>query len=267
MNTSTTIRLAKTTALRTSREASSTTWKAGRGSASNRFWRRRRTMFSTSMIASSTTSPTAMTRPASTMVLMVPPLQCSTSAAAMRDIGIAETLINAVRQSKRKPIRMITTSRQPIHRACDRLSSDISMKVAGRKMAESISRPTSPGRSKSRAASTLWVTSRVFPQGCFSTMSRSPGPSLITASPIGAGCPITTSATSPMRRGTPLVNRTTVCARSSMVTIGARWRTGSRWLGVSMNPPALTRAASPAARTTASRLTPCIRSRSGSTNT
>ena len=72
-NTSITIRLPYTTALRTSSEASNTTAIAGRGSAACRFSRRRRTMFSTSMIASSTTSPSAITRPARTIVSMVPP--------------------------------------------------------------------------------------------------------------------------------------------------------------------------------------------------
>ena len=71
------------------------------GCAAARFSRSRRTMFSTSMIASSTTSPSAITRPASTIVLSVPPRQCSTSAAASSDSGIAVRLMSAVRQSKR----------------------------------------------------------------------------------------------------------------------------------------------------------------------
>ena len=49
--------------------------------------------------------------------------------------------------------------------------------------------------------------------------------------------------------------------------IGDRWRTASRWFGVSTKPPASTTAASPAARMTASSVTPWARSRSGSTST
>ena len=45
----------------------------GAWAAAARFWRSRRSMFSTSMIASSTTSPSAITSPARTMVLSVPP--------------------------------------------------------------------------------------------------------------------------------------------------------------------------------------------------
>ncbi len=58
-------------------------------------------MFSTSMIASSTTSPMAITSPAMTIVLSVAPMAVSTSVAAISDSGIAVRLISAVRQSKR----------------------------------------------------------------------------------------------------------------------------------------------------------------------
>ena len=40
---------------------------------SRRAWRSRRMMFSTSMMASSTTTPTAMTNPARIIVLIAPP--------------------------------------------------------------------------------------------------------------------------------------------------------------------------------------------------
>jgi len=46
---------------------------------------------------------------------------------------------------------------------------------------------TLAGRSVSIAASTALVTDSVFAPSCFSTMSRSPGPSLMTASPIAGG--------------------------------------------------------------------------------
>ena len=61
--------------------------------------RRRRTTFSMSMMASSTMSPSAITKPARIMVLIVAPRACSTSPAAISDSGIATTLITAVRHS------------------------------------------------------------------------------------------------------------------------------------------------------------------------
>ena len=96
---------------------------------------------------------------------------------------------------------MTTTSTQPIASACDRLCSDRSMNVAGRKMVGSISTSVRPGRSASRAASTWRVTSSVLPQGCFSTISSRPGPSLMIASPMGGGEPSVTVATSPQQQG------------------------------------------------------------------
>ncbi len=81
-----------------------------------------------------------------------------------------------------------------------RLASDISMKVAGRKIVESTSTPLRAGFRAARAASTSRVTWRVLPSGCFSTMRSSPGPPLMTPSPIGGWNPSTTSATSARRR-------------------------------------------------------------------
>ena len=52
-----------------------------------------------SMMASSTTSPRAMAKPARIMVLMVVPRQESTMAPAMSDRGMATMLISATRHS------------------------------------------------------------------------------------------------------------------------------------------------------------------------
>ena len=153
-----------------------------------RFSRSRRTMFSTSMIASSTTSPSAMTRPASTIVLSVAAAQCSTSTAATSDSGMAVRLMSAVRQSNRNSDQddddQHAADEQRVASGC---RSDRSMNVAGRKMVGSISTSVRPGRSASSAASTSRVTSSVLPPGCFSTISSRPGPSLMTASPMGGG--------------------------------------------------------------------------------
>ena len=113
----------------------------------------------------------------------------------------------------------------------------VSTKVAGRKMVESISMPGRPGRISSRAASTPRVTSRVLPQGSFSTISMSPGPSLMTASPISGWWSTFRSATSPRRSGLPPRCSTGTWARSSGVTMGSLCWISRRWLGVSTNPP------------------------------
>ncbi len=159
-----------------------------------------------------------------------------------------------------------------------RLAIDISMKVAGRKMVESTSTPARPGCSAASAASTSRVTCSVLPSGCFSTIRSRPGPSLITASPIGGGKPSTTSATSPRRRtppertppGAPAgASRcgTAIRARSAASFTDETCATARRWLGVSMKPPAATEVASRVAVITSCSVTPLARNRSGSTST
>ena len=176
-------------------------------------------MFSTSMIASSTTSPIAITRPARTIVLIVAPMAMSTSVAAIereRDRRQADQGRPPVEEERDEDDRRRGRSRRSSPRA--RLSSDRSMNVGGAEDGRvEVHALRAPARRASRAFSTLRVTSRVLPVGCFSTIRSRPGPSLITASPIGGGKPILTSATSPSRRGTPLRKATVVRARSSGV--------------------------------------------------
>ncbi len=215
-------------------------------------------------------------------MLIVTPIASRISTAEIRESGIAIRLMMAVRQSNRNSTRIATTSPRPIHIASERFSSDRSMNVAGRKIVGSISTSFMPGLSSSRAFSTLRVTSSVFPVGCFSTIRSSPMPSsvasafaalspddavVMTASPIGAGKPIFTSATSPTRIGAPFLMATGIASRSSGRLIGERWRTAIRWFGPSMNPPAATAEASATALVTASTVTPFALSRSGSTST
>ena len=88
-------------ALRTSTEASSTILNVDVSIPSERARRNRRTMFSTSMIASSTTTPMATTSPARTITLMVAPRRSSTITAASSDSGIAIRLMKAVRHTNR----------------------------------------------------------------------------------------------------------------------------------------------------------------------
>ena len=113
------------------------------------------------------------------------------------------------------------------------------MKVAGRKIVESISTPAQRrARAPPAPPRRRRVTSSVLPQGCFSTMSRRPGPSLMTASPMGGGWPSTTCATSPRRSGRAAAEGDRRRARGPP---GARsapgCATARRWFGVSMKPP------------------------------
>ena len=142
-------------------------------------------MFSTSMIASSTTSPNAMTKPANTIVLTVPPRQYNTIMAAISESGIAIALIIAHRQSYRNASSTNITRMQPRSIEWLRFASERSIKVAGRKMV--VSNCTSPiaGFSSAMALSTPRVTASVFAHGCFSTINSNPGWLLIIALPIG----------------------------------------------------------------------------------
>jgi hypothetical protein len=132
-------------------------------------------MFSTSMMASSTTTPTEITRPARIIVLIVVARRYSTNPAASSDSGMATALMTAARQSYRNRTRIRITSSEPSSSARLRLPMAASTKVAGRKMVESISMPGRPGRISWSATSTPRVTSRVLPQGSFSTISIRPG--------------------------------------------------------------------------------------------
>ena len=95
-------------------------------------------MFSTSTIASSTTAPMAMAKPANVITLIVAPRQESTSSETINDRGMMLALINATRHSYRKNKSTTTTSRPPISSDSLRLRMDISMNVAGRKMVVSM---------------------------------------------------------------------------------------------------------------------------------
>ena len=123
-------------------------------------------------------------------------------------------LMSAVRHSARKKNKTTITRTQPMRSARFRLSSDVSMNVAGRKIRGSTSTPLMAGARLTSASSTPLVTSNVFAPSCFSTISRSPGALLMTASPMGGGKLSTTRATSPIRIDAPPRSRTTICSRS-----------------------------------------------------
>ena len=78
-----------------------------------------------SMIASSTTTPTATANPASTIVLIVDPVRSSTIAAVASDSGMASRLTSAARHWNRNASSTNTTRMQP--RSTDRLRLSIAV--------------------------------------------------------------------------------------------------------------------------------------------
>jgi hypothetical protein len=132
--------VAKTIDERISRVASRTIVAAGSRSPSgfDRFSRRRRTTFSTSTIASSTRSPTAMAMPPSVIVLMLAPAARSARNAVASDSGMAVRVIALARRFARNSKTMTTTSTPPSRSARKTLATATSMKSAWRKMRRSI---------------------------------------------------------------------------------------------------------------------------------
>ena len=207
-------------AVRTSTDASRMMPKVDRVLPSARAWRMRRTMFSTSMIASSTTTPMATTRPASTITLSVAPARSRTKIAATSDNGMAIKLMNAVRHSNSRLAMINTTRPTPISMAVVRLSMDCSMNVAGRKIVVSIAMSGRPGFISAIACSIPRVTSMVFAPRYFCTTSKRPSPSLTTASPISGPGSTTTLPRSPIRTIRPFRSATGICASCSGSLIG-----------------------------------------------
>ena len=154
-----------------------------------RFSRRRRTMFSTTMIASSTSAPSAMAMPPSVMVLMVAPSAFIDRIAATSDSGMATRVIAVARADSRKANTMATTSTAPSSSALHRLSMETRMKSAWRKMWRSIFMPVgSPAWISSSVASRRSVSSSVLAPGCFWMPSTTAGLPLCEPTPrVGAG--------------------------------------------------------------------------------
>ncbi len=266
-------------ALRTSTEASNTITDVDCFLPSRRNWRRRLTTFSTSTMASSTTAPIAITKPAKTITLSEVPRNDKTSSVMTAVTGMIVALIKAIRQSHKKAMRTTTTRNAPMSSELMRLSKATSTKVAGRKMVVSMSMSRSPGAISSMAASTPCVTSTVLAHGNFSTIKSKPGPSFTTASPIIGQVSSTISATSPSLRGVPSLCTLSLMgtfARSTGEITGSTCWIGSRWFGVSRKPPVPTMAPSEYSTSPTSRVsettctisstgTRCSANRSGST--
>ena len=155
---------------RTSWLAPTTTSKVDRGLPCSRFSRSRRKMFSTSTTASSTSSPMAIARPPSVMVLMDSPIHQNTTAVPRIETGIAVSEITVVRTLSRNANRMMaTTTIASIRTVCTFLI-DVSMKLAcrNRMLSTLIPRPNVLLISD-KAASTARVSVIVSTSGCFST--------------------------------------------------------------------------------------------------
>ena len=82
-------------------------------------------MFSMSTMASSTTAPRAMIKPARTIVLIVVCRQASTIIAAISDSGMVITLISALRQSNRNSSSTTSTRIEPTISDSVRLSIEV----------------------------------------------------------------------------------------------------------------------------------------------
>ena len=201
-------------------------------------------MFSTSMMASSTTTPMATTNPASTMTFKVTPAASSTRTAATSDSGMAIRLMKAVRHSNRNATMINVTSSTPSSSARVRFSRDCSMKVAGRKMVVSTSIPGSPGAISAMACSTPRVTSTVLAPRYFCTTSSSPGPSLTTASPISGPGSTRVWPRSFNRSILPSRSTTGTSPSCSGPVMGCTWRMLSRCPSASTKPPVPTTAPS-----------------------
>ncbi len=99
-------------------------------------------MFSTSITASSTTTPIAMARPPSVIVSSEAPSRSSTMVAVRSDSGMAVQEMAAVLRSNRKRNRTTITSMPPRISESRTLLVAVLMKFAGRKRSAWIVMPS-----------------------------------------------------------------------------------------------------------------------------
>ena len=176
MNTSTTMVVAWTMPDRTSTLACRTTSSTGSGVAAARFCFRRRTMFSTSTTASSTSSPMAIARPPSVMTLSDWPSSLKISTVTASDSGMAISEISVVRADSRKANSTIATMMAPSRSASLTLPIEASMKSACRNSTLGAASPL--GRDCLMSASTASmarVSCTVSAEGCFCTLTMTAG--------------------------------------------------------------------------------------------
>ena len=166
------------------------------------FSRRRRTTFSTTMIASSTNAPRAIAMPPSVMVLIVAPSTFMARIAATSDNGRAINVIAVDRQESKKAKTIATTRIAPSRRDASRFSMDISMKSAWRKSRVSIFIPAGrPACTSASVASRRRVSSSVLAAGWRWMPSTTAGFPLAAPMPRFGALPRLTSATCRTRIG------------------------------------------------------------------
>ena len=183
----------------------------GRGCVWVLFSRNRRKIFSTSMIESSTTSPSAMTSPPSVIVLIVIPSFSSTMTAVSSETGIAVSEIAAVRALPSKRNSTTATNTPPSASECFMFRNAASMNDAGRCSRGKTVMPcfSNTGFSSASAASSDFVTSIVFAPYWLDIVINTPGFPMMTVSPNFGSAPSITRATSLSRTLKPFVCVTT----------------------------------------------------------
>ena len=198
--------VANTTDARISLLASKMTCTRGRRSASGSapFSRRRRKMFSTSMIASSTSSPIATASPPSVMTLIERSKAQRVRSEAASESGSAVSVMTVARTSSRNRMRMRRTMMLASRSTVTTLVTDRWMKSACRKTARFSSIPGGrPSLTSSRTRSISWVRPSVFVPGDFWTLRTTAERPPSAAVPRIGAAPSSTSATCPIVTGAP----------------------------------------------------------------
>ncbi len=121
-------------------------------------------MFSTSIRASSITTPSPRTRPPRVMVFRLRPRARKATTAASRDRGMAAKEIRAARQSRSATISRISASPAPMRRSSSTSFTAAVITPAGRPAPWTTVTPwaLSAGSSSANARSTARVASTVF---------------------------------------------------------------------------------------------------------
>ena len=181
---------------RTSSVAEAITSMAGLGSAAAALSFSRRSTFSTPTTASSTSSPMAMAKPPSVMVLIVRPKYLNTSTVTRIETGMAVSEMIVVRTFSRKANSTIATMMAPSRSASATLAIEFSMKSA---CLNKVCGAWMPGGrllpKSASAASISRVSLTVSAAGCFCTARMTAGCPWKLASPRLMPAASRTSAT------------------------------------------------------------------------
>ncbi len=196
-------------------------------------------MFSTSITASSTTTPSATARPPSVMVLMAQPRRSITITAVSSESGIETNDTSTVRRSRMKANSTSAISTAPIIRSSPMPPSAVVMKLAGRCRPPVRTTPwaSSDGFSSARVASTAWVARRVLAPYWLAMATITPGLPMIRASPVRGVGASRTVARSPICTVEPSLRAIGAEATSAAERAWPEGATSTRCCSVSMKPP------------------------------